>query len=73
MSTKRDPQAYLQQFHFAAQDHAQWNRAFDAQVRCEQIDEDLLAARSVSGVLIAIVTFGALLGALGTFLAMFYG
>ena len=33
MSTNRDPQAYLQQFHFAAQDHTQWNHAFDAQVR----------------------------------------
>lgn len=73
MPSPRDPQAYLKQFHFAQQEHREWDRAFDAGVRCAQIEEDLFAARSVSGVLIGIVTFGALLGALGTFLAMFYG
>jgi hypothetical protein len=73
MQANRDPQTYLDQFHFAGKDHAQWNRAFTAPVRCAQIEEDLFAARSVSGVLIAIVTFGALLGALAVGLAMFFG
>jgi hypothetical protein len=68
-----DPQAYLQKFHLQDKNHASWNRSFDAQMRCAQIDEDLFAARSVSGVLIAIVTFGALLGVLGTLLAIYFG
>jgi hypothetical protein len=73
MQAQRDPQSYLQKFHLNNQDHAHWNRTFDASVRCTQIDEDLFAARSVSAVLIAIVSFGALLGALAVVLTMFFG
>lgn len=73
MKTAIHPDAYLQKFKLQDKDHVEWNRAFDPQVRCLQIQEDLYAARSVSGVLIAIVAFGAILGALAVGLAMFFG
>ena len=73
MKTTTRPDAYLQQFQFQDKDHVEWNRAFDSHVRCLQIQEDLFAARSVSGVLIAIVTFGTMLGALAVGLALLFG
>jgi hypothetical protein len=39
-----------------------WDQAFDQQAQRELIEEDMLAGRSVCGVLIAIVTCGLLLG-----------
>ena len=59
----------LNQLHLTETEHPQWSGAFSEAVRCHQIEEDLFAARSVSGVLIAIVTFGALLGAFGVVVA----
>ena len=42
-----------------------WKSSFDAQTRRDQVDEDLLAGRSVAGLLTAVITLGVLLGALG--------
>ena len=66
-SGKITPQT-LNQLHLSADEHPRWSGAFAEATRCEQIEEDLFAARSVTGVLMAIVTFGAVLGALGVIL-----
>lgn len=52
--------------------HPVWSGAFDPVVRAQQLDEDLFASRSVSGVLIAIVTGGMLLGVLGVLLCAWF-
>ena len=59
----------LAELHLTEKEHPLWSESFDDTIRCTQIEEDLVAARSVTGVLIAIVTFGALLGALAVALA----
>ena len=59
----------LAELHLTPDEHPCWSGAFPEAMRCTQVEEDLFAARSVSGVLIAIVTFGALLGALAVCLA----
>ena len=61
--------ARLAELHLTTQDHPLWSGTFSETARCDQVDEDLFAAHSVAGVLIAIVTGGALLGALGVLLA----
>ena len=53
----------LTKLHLTEVEHPRWSGAFTETTRCHQIDDDLFAARSVSGLLIAIVTGGALLGA----------
>ena len=47
-----------------------WKKSFDAQTRHDQIDEDLLAGRSVAGLLTVLVTMGVILGAMGVFFCM---
>ena len=42
-----------------------WKESFDAQTRRDQVDEDLLAGRSVAGLLTVVVTMGVILGAIG--------
>ena len=59
----------LADLHLTPQEHPRWSGAFPEAMRCAQVEEDLFAARSVSAVLMAIVTFGALLGALGVCVA----
>lgn len=69
MSKPITPQ-HLEELHLTKAEHPLWSDAFAEQARCAQVEEDLFAARSVAAVLMAIVTFGALLGALGVMLAM---
>lgn len=59
----------LVELHLTDEEHPVWSKMFDEPLRCAQIEEDLFAARSVTGILIAIVTFGALLGTLAVGLA----
>jgi hypothetical protein len=59
----------LQRIRLTQTEHPVWSQAFVEPVRCDQVEEDLFAARTVCGVLIAIVTGGALLGALAVVLA----
>ena len=69
MAAHKMTPARLAELHLTPQDHPLWTGAFTQTARCDQVDEDLFAAHSVSGVLIAIVTGGALLGALGVLFA----
>ena len=59
----------LAKLHLTEGDHPQWSGSFTEAARCDQVEDDLFAARSVSTLLMAIVTFGALLGTLGVFIA----
>ena len=59
----------LAKLHLTPQEHPCWSDTFAEAARCAQVDDDLFAARSVSALLMAIVTFGAVLGALGVGLA----
>jgi len=69
MATGKITSQRLAELHLTEKDHPLWSGAFAEPARCQQVEEDLFAARSVTGVLIAIVTFGALLGALGVLVA----
>ena len=70
MASGRITPQTLAQLHLNEEEHPRWTDAFEESTRCAQIEDDLFAARSVSGVLIAIVTGGALLGVLGVVLAL---
>ncbi len=48
---------------FREDDHPEWKRTFAADVRRNLVDEDLLAGRSISIVLMAIVSLGLILTA----------
>ena len=48
--------------YFSEHEHPVWWQAFDAESRRKLMEEDLLAGRSVSAVLIAIVSLGLLIG-----------
>lgn len=52
----------LDELRLTDNDHPCWSNAFTETNRCHQIEEDLFAARTVSALLMAIVTGGALLG-----------
>lgn len=62
----------LAKFHLTPQEHPCWSGTFSEPTRCAQVEEDLFAARSVAAVLMAIVTFGAVLGAMGVVLATLF-
>ena len=64
MASAKITPGQLAQLHLTDEQHPCWSGAFSEAARCEQIEEDLFAARSVTGVLITIVCVGALLGAL---------
>lgn len=64
MAAVNETNMRLATLHLTEVEHPLWSGAFVASDRCAQIDEDLFAARSVTGVLIAIVSGGALFGAL---------
>lgn len=69
MSTPSNTAQRLSHLHLSDSEHPSWSEAFTPATRCEQIDEDLFAARSVSSLLIAIVVFGVSLGTLAVVLA----
>ncbi len=52
------------------EEHPIWARSFSDEVRLRQVKDDLLAGKSVSGVLVTIVTMGLLLGSIGALLAI---
>ncbi len=52
------------------EEHPIWTRSFSDQVRLRQVKDDLLAGKSVSAVLVTIVTMGLLLGIIGVLLAI---
>jgi hypothetical protein len=56
-------------FRMRDSEHPIWESKFDESLRTAQMEEDLFAARSVCGVLITIVTGGALLGMFAVLLA----
>jgi hypothetical protein len=49
------------------EDHPVWTAAFSDENRLRQLNEDLLAGRSVSAVLVMIVTAGLLLAVVSVF------
>ena len=70
MLASEDPRQTLRQLHVDEAAHPVWSRAFQDRVRLEQVSDDLFASRSVSFVLVTIVTIGLLLGALGVLLCI---
>lgn len=65
-----DVKQTFRRLHVDEAAHPVWSRAFQDRVRLEQVSDDLLAGRSVAIVLVAIVTTGLLLGALGVLLCI---
>ena len=64
MATEKVTPEQLTQLHLTDNEYPRWSGAFTEDVRCEQVEDDLFAARSVTGVLIAIVSAGAIFGAI---------
>jgi hypothetical protein len=56
--------------HFNEDKFPEWKACFPREIRRELIEEDLLAGRSVCGVLITIVTCGLVLGIIAVTLAL---
>ena len=54
----------LAQLHMTEDAYPRWSETFADDARCEQIEDDLSAARGVTGLLIAIVSAGAIFGAI---------
>jgi hypothetical protein len=69
MSTARSFAQLRDSYRMIDGEHPVWEGRFDESLRTTQMEDDLFAARSVCGVLIAIVTGGALLGALAVAIA----
>ncbi|MCA9271036.1 MAG: hypothetical protein KDA41_21290 [Planctomycetales bacterium] len=67
MPSAEETTKLFEKYHLA-DNRPEWSKAFAKPERFEQVEEDLFAARSVCFVLMAIVTFGALLGGLGVLL-----
>lgn len=65
-----DVRQTFRRLHVDEAAHPVWSHAFQDRVRLEQVSDDLLAGRSVAIVLVAIVTTGLLLGALGVLLCI---
>ena len=70
MATIRVPSGDWVETRFHEDDHPEWKRAFSAGVRRSLVDDDLSAGRTISLVLVAIVSFGLILTA-GATLVMF--
>lgn len=51
-----------------AEDHPVWTSAFSDENRLGQLNDDLMAGRSVSAVLVMIVTMGLLLAVVSVFI-----
>ena len=49
------------------EEHPVWSSAFSEEMRLQQLNEDLMAGRSVSAVLVAIVAGGLLLAVVSVF------
>ena len=65
------PQA-LAELRLTENEHPCWSGAFTETTRCHQIEDDLFAARTVSALLMAIVTAGALLGGFAVLMAWIF-
>lgn len=60
----------VRKFQIQEADHPVWSRSFNDRTKLCQMEEDLFAGRSVSAVLVAIVSFGLVLGTLGVVLCI---
>ena len=65
MSTTIEPSDQSQETRFNEDAYPAWKNSFSAKTRHDLIDEDLFAAKSVCGLLIAIIAGGVLLGFIG--------
>ena len=70
MASTNLPGDQWQETRFNEDDYPTWKNAFSAKTRHQLIDEDLLAAKSVCGLLVAIVASGLLLGITAVLLCM---
>ena len=64
------PQAASSHRHFEIEGHPAWKSAFRSEARDIQLEEDLFAGQSVSGLLLGIVSVGLLLGIVAVLLAL---
>ena len=70
MASITTSQQRLDNLGIHSEEHPVWEHAFNADARLRQVEDDLLAGKSVSGVLMAIVTAGVVLSLLCVMFAM---